>query len=87
MENTLINSYCIDFFYCNKKQIVKAIRQELLHRPNKIKINQSCMIYLFEKQIDFNKLILIYKKYQKLKNIAEIFFFIKFFCKRKFYLI
>jgi len=38
MENTSINSYCIDFFYCNKK-IVKNQEEELLHQSNNIFLN------------------------------------------------
>jgi len=32
MENTLINLYSTDFFYCNKK--IAKNQPELLHQPN-----------------------------------------------------
>jgi len=37
MENTSINLYCIDFFYCNKKIAKKLAKnwQKFLHRPTK----------------------------------------------------
>jgi len=31
IENTLINLYCIDFFYCNKKLQKIGFEKELLH--------------------------------------------------------
>jgi len=44
MENTLINLYCIDFFYCNKK--IAKNRQELLHQININLINIVLFLYI-----------------------------------------